>query len=161
MFVLEYHQMEWIVFHFLSIRFYIRLWIFDTILSVITQNSFQVLKIQKLTVWLENFIKVFYMAFQYVSFADQFSVKLFLNLLMRIFFGHFSDSNIIGSIIDFIFVVLLKFVKDLFLLNFRLILVEVCFFYLLLLEKLLVLVFQEEVKDICIFIKMKVIVNDW
>ena len=128
MFMLEHHQMEWIVFYFLSIRLYIRLWVINTILSVITQNSFQVLEIQKLTVWLENFVKVFDMAFQYISLTDKLSVKLFFNFLMWVFFGHFSDSNVIGSIIDFVFVIFFKFVKDLFLLNFRLILVEVCFF---------------------------------
>ncbi len=161
MLVLEHHQMEWVVFHFLSIRFYIRLWVFDAILSVIAQNSFQVLEIQQLAIGLENFVKVFHMAFQYVSLTDKLSVKLLFDLLMRIIFGHFPDSYVIGSIIDFVFVVFLKLVKDLFLLNFRLILVEVCFFYLLLLEELLVFVFQKEVEDVGSFIKMKVFVNEW
>jgi hypothetical protein len=101
------------------------------------------------------------MAFQYVSLTDKLSVKLLFDLLMRIIFGHFPDSYVIGSIIDFVFVVFLKLVKDLFLLNFRLILVEVCFFYLLLLEELLVFVFQKEVEDVGSFIKMKVFVNEW
>jgi hypothetical protein len=78
---------------------------------------------------------------------------------MRVFFSHFPNSNVIGSVIDPVFVIFLKFIKNLLLFNFRLILVEALFFELLIEEKLFMSIFQKIVKYVSVFFEMKVSVD--
>jgi hypothetical protein len=78
---------------------------------------------------------------------------------MRVFFNHFPNSNVIGSVIDSVFVIFLKLMKNLLLFNFRLILVKALFFKLLILEKLFMYIFQKVVKDVGAFLQMKIFVN--
>jgi hypothetical protein len=78
---------------------------------------------------------------------------------MRVFFSQFPNSNVISSVIYSVFAIFLKFIKNLLLFNFRLILVEALFFELLIEEKLFMSIFQKIVKYVSVFFEMKVSVN--
>ena len=101
------------------------------------------------------------MTFQYISFTNQLSVKLLFHLFVRILLDHFPNSYVISPIIDSVLIVFLKFVKNLFFLNFRLVLVKTCPFKFLIFKEFLVSILQQVVKDICGFLQMKILINEW